>query len=130
MEPRILVITAQQVNDSTAQTENLHRFVAISPANMPMPGPSKLYMGRAVAPPHTNSGKHHHGIAETGGYCLRGRTRIYFGDNYEEFVEAGPGDFMYVPPHVPHIEANEWDEEFEGILVRSPENIVVNLDET
>ena len=125
----IRVIRAGQVDDGTAQTENLHRFVAISAEKMNMEGPDRLYMGRAIAPPHTNSGKHHHGIAETGGFCLRGRTRIYFGEDFKEFVEAGPGDFMYVPPHVPHIEANEWDEEFEGILVRSPENIVVNLED-
>jgi uncharacterized RmlC-like cupin family protein len=125
--PRLIRPT--EVTDETAQTTNLHRFVAIDPQLMGMSGSSRLYFGRAVAPPHTRSSPHHHGEAETGGYVLRGRCRVYWGENFSEYFDAEPGDFMYVPPHVPHIEANEHDEEYEGILVRSPDNIVVNLEE-
>ena len=123
------LIRAAEVTDSTAQTTNLHRFVAIDPQLMEMSGPSRLYLGRASAPPHTNSGPHHHGEAETGGFVLKGSCRIYWGENFSEYFDAEEGDFMYVPPYVHHIEANEHDEPFEGILVRSPDNIVVNLDE-
>ena len=48
-----------------------------------------------------------------------------------EFVaEAGPGDFIYVPPYVPHQEINASDgETLECVLVRSDnEAVVVNLD--
>jgi uncharacterized RmlC-like cupin family protein len=48
-----------------------------------------------------------------------------------EYVEeAGPGDFIYVPPYVPHQEMNaRADEPVEAVVVRSgQEPIVVNLD--
>jgi uncharacterized RmlC-like cupin family protein len=48
-----------------------------------------------------------------------------------EFVdEAGPGDFVYVPPYVPHQELNaRKDQPVEAVIVRSgQEPIVVNLD--
>jgi uncharacterized RmlC-like cupin family protein len=48
-----------------------------------------------------------------------------------EFVEeAGPGDFIYVPPFVPHQEINaRRDEPVEAVVVRSgQEPIVINLD--
>ena len=48
-----------------------------------------------------------------------------------EFVaEAGPGDFIYVPPYVPHQEINaSRDEALECVLVRSDgEAVAVNLD--
>ncbi|MEX2622361.1 MAG: cupin domain-containing protein [Acidimicrobiia bacterium] len=122
-------IRLDDLTDDTAQTTNLHRFVAIDPAHMDMSGPWKLYFGRATTPPHSSSGPHHHGDAETGGYVLSGRCRIYFGEGFKKFMDFEKGDFIYVPPHLPHIEANEGDEPFVGLLVRSPDNIVVNLDE-
>jgi uncharacterized RmlC-like cupin family protein len=48
-----------------------------------------------------------------------------------EFVdEAGPGDFVYVPPYVPHQELNaRKNEPVEAVIVRSgQEPVVVNLD--
>jgi uncharacterized RmlC-like cupin family protein len=77
--------------------------------------------------PLTRSAPHHHGEADTGSHILKGRIRVYFGDDFKEYVEAGPGDFLYIPAYVPHIEANETDEEAETIVVRSPDNIVVRL---
>ena len=53
--------------------------------------------------------------------------RVYFGENFEEFVEAGPGDFLFVPANTPHIEANPYDVPQEAVLARYPDNIVVNL---
>jgi uncharacterized RmlC-like cupin family protein len=53
-----------------------------------------------------------------------------WGDALEFFAEAGPGDFIFVPPFVPHQEMNASpDEPLECVLVRSgQEPIVVNLD--
>jgi uncharacterized RmlC-like cupin family protein len=55
-----------------------------------------------------------------------------WGDQLEYVAEAGPGDFIYVPPFVPHQEINaSQDEELVCVLVRSgQEPIVVNLDIT
>lgn len=71
---------------------------------------------------------HHHGEAETGAYVLSGRARIYFGENYQEFVDLSEGDFMFVPPFLPDLEANmSTTDELWWIACRSPENIIVNL---
>ena len=78
--------------------------------------------------PTTRVPPHHHGEAETAAYILRGRVRVFYGDEFKEYVEAGPGDFLFVPAHIPHIEANPYDEPFEAIVSRSPDNIVINLD--
>ena len=83
---------------------------------------------KAVNPPGFRSLPHHHGEPETGAYLLSGRARIYFGENYQNYVEMSEGDFMFVPPHLPHLEANmSTTEELWWLACRSPENIVVNL---
>ena len=53
-----------------------------------------------------------------------------WGEHLEFTAEAGPGDFIYVPPFVPHQEINaSRDETLECVLVRSDnEAVVVNLD--
>ena len=63
-------------------------------------------------------------------YIVRGRARFRWGDRLEFVAEAGPGDFIYVPPYVPHQEINaKSDEPVEAVVVRSgQEPIVVNLD--
>ena len=63
-------------------------------------------------------------------YVVSGRARMRWGDRLEFMAEAGPGDFIYVPPYVPHQEINASDDEpLECVLVRSgQEPVVVNLD--
>jgi len=59
---------------------------------------------------------------------LFGRARIYFGKDFKEYVDLADGDFMYVPPFVPHLEANmSTVEELWWLACRSLDNIVVNL---
>lgn len=76
------------------------------------------------------TGPHHHGELETVIYVVRGRARFRWGDRLESVGEAGPGDFVYVPPYVPHQELNaKKDEPVEAVIVRSgQEPVVVNLD--
>ncbi len=61
---------------------------------------------------------------------LRGRARMRWGEALEFTAEAGPGDFIYIPPFVPHQEINaSRDEVLECVLVRSDgEAVAVNLD--
>ena len=63
-------------------------------------------------------------------YVVRGRARMRWGERLEYVAEAGPGDFIFVPPFVPHQEINaSTDERLECMLVRSDnEAVVVNLD--
>ena len=62
-------------------------------------------------------------------YVVRGRARMRWGERLEYVAEADPGDFIYVPPFVPHQEINaSRDEPLECVVVRSDdEAVVVNL---
>ncbi len=109
----------------TAQTRAMERRPGISSDN----GASKIWMGLVTGAPNEQGPPHHHGEAETAVYLLSGHVRVYYGEDFAESVEAGPGDFLFVPAHIHHIEANPYDEPFEGVLARGPDNIVVNLAE-
>ena len=82
--------------------------------------------------PNAKTGAHHHGALESVIYVVRGRARMRWGEHLEFVAEAGPGDFIFVPPYVPHQEINASpDEVLECVLVRSDnEAVVVNLDIT
>ena len=97
----------------------------VGPQNTPA---TRLWFGKATNEPGFRSLPHHHGGAETGAYLLAGRARIYFGEELKEFVDLTAGDFMFVPPYLPHLEANmSITEPLIWIACRSPENIVNNL---
>ena len=71
---------------------------------------------------------HHHGEAETGGYVLSGRARIYFGERFEDYLDMSEGDWVFVPPFMPHVECNlDRNNPLTWMTTRTPENIVVNL---
>lgn len=65
------------------------------------------------------SGWHHHGDHESTIYVLSGSMRMEFGPGGSQVLEAGPGDFLYVPPHVVHRESNPSHEKGTAIVVRS-----------
>jgi uncharacterized RmlC-like cupin family protein len=91
---------------------------------------SKLWAGTVVVQPDAKSGPHHHGELETVLYIVRGRARMRWGDRLEFYDEAGPGDFIYVPPLTPHQEINASpDIPCEAVVVRSGQDpVVVNLE--
>jgi uncharacterized RmlC-like cupin family protein len=110
---------------NTAQSGGLKLMTGVGPQHTPA---TKIWFGKAGNPPGFRSLPHHHGEAETGAYLLSGRACIYFGKDYQEYVEMSEGDFMFVPPFLPHLEANvSTTEELWRLACRSPENIVVNL---
>jgi uncharacterized RmlC-like cupin family protein len=63
-------------------------------------------------------------------YVVRGRARMRWGERLEFCDEADAGDFIYVPPYVPHQEINaRADIPCEAVVVRSGQDaIVVNLE--
>ncbi len=112
---------------STAQTPGMSRFAAISGDAV---GAHALWMGRTHVAPRATSGPHHHGHSETGIYVVSGTPAfIYQEAGREVRIETRPGDFVYVPPHVPHVETNEHsDEEAVVVIARTTqEAVVVNL---
>jgi uncharacterized RmlC-like cupin family protein len=121
------IIRSGELSNDTAQTVGMTRAEAISHARV---GAQKLWAGTVVVHPDAKTGPHHHGELETVIYVVRGRARFRWGDRLEFVDEAGPGDFVYVPPYVPHQELNaRKDEPVEAVIVRSgQEPVVVNLD--
>jgi uncharacterized RmlC-like cupin family protein len=64
------------------------------------------------------SGWHHHGQYETTIYVLTGALRMEFGPDGSNIVQAGPGDFVYVPKGVVHRESNPSAELADIVVVR------------
>ena len=123
----VQVIRGDQLDANTAQTPGMERAAAITAARN---GAQKIWAGTVTIAPDAKTGAHHHGDLESVIFVLRGRARMRWGEALEFVAEAGPGDFIFVPPFVPHQEINAGtDEPLECVLVRSGgEAVVVNLD--
>ncbi len=123
----IRVVRADELDSNTPQTPGMTRAAAITHAAA---GANKLWAGTVVVAPDAKTGAHHHGELETVLYIVRGRARFRWGEQLEYFAEAGPGDFIFVPPFVPHQEMNASPEmPVEAVVVRSGQDpVVVNLD--
>ncbi len=124
----VRVIRPHDFDANTPQTPGMQRVAAVS---RELAGSSGIWAGVTVVQPHVASGKHHHGELETVIYVVSGHGRIRWGDNLEFQEDVEPGDFIYVPPFVPHQEVNPSDEPSQWVIVRnSQEPIVVNMGPT
>ena len=123
----VKVIPGDRLDTNTAQTPGMTRAAAVNYARV---GAQKLWAGTVHIHPGAKTGAHHHGELESVIYVVRGKARMRWGERLEYVAEAGPGDFIYIPPFVPHQEINaSSDEMLECMLVRSDnEAVVVNLD--
>jgi uncharacterized RmlC-like cupin family protein len=122
----IMVFSGTQPASTTTQTRGMERRPGVDRNTA---GASKIWLGYTTCTPNTMGPPHHHGEAETAAYVLKGHVRVYFGEDFKEYLEAGPGEFVFVPAYVHHIEGNPYDEPAEVILSRGPDNIVFNLEE-
>jgi uncharacterized RmlC-like cupin family protein len=125
----VRVIKHDQLDPNTAQTPGMNRQAAIDYARV---GAQKIWAGTVTIHANARTGAHHHGPLESVIYVVRGKARMRWGEKLEFVAEAEAGDFIYVPPYVPHQEINaSRSEELECVLVRSDrETVVVNLDIT
>ena len=123
----IRIVSSQDLDLNTPQTPGMARAAAITHART---GASKLWAGTVTIHPNAKTGAHHHGDVESVIYVVSGRARMRWGDRLEFVEEAGLGDFIYVPPYVPHQEINASREEsLACVLVRSGQDpVVVTLD--
>ena len=123
----VRIIRHDQLDFNTPQTPGMNRAAAIDHA---LAGAQKLWAGTVTIQPNAKTGPHHHGSLESIIYVVRGRARMRWGEQLEYWAEAGPGDFIFVPPFVPHQEMNaDADQPLECVVVRSDqEPIVVNLE--
>lgn len=120
------VVTRMGEEDTTTlQSGNCVRVSGVSIQHTPA---TKIWFGKVTNEPGYRSLPHHHGEAETGGFVLKGKGRIYYGEGYKEYVDMAEGDWVFVPPFMPHVECNmSTTEELWWLTARTPENIVVNL---
>ena len=125
-EHGVRIVRGDQLDSNTPQTPGMQRAAAINHATA---GANKLWAGTVTIQPDAKTGAHHHGELESVIYVVSGRARMRWGEQLEYVAEAGPGDFIYVPPFVPHQEINaSADEPLACVVVRSDqEAIVVNL---
>jgi uncharacterized RmlC-like cupin family protein len=122
----VRVVRAGELDANTPQTPGMNRAAAI---NFAKAGAQKLWAGTVTIHPDAKTGAHH-GTLESVIYVVKGKARMRWGERLEFVAEARPGDFIFVPPYVPHQEINaSTDEPLECVLVRSDqEAVVVNLD--
>jgi uncharacterized RmlC-like cupin family protein len=123
----VRIIRASELDSNTPQTPGMQRRAAVTTART---GASKLWAGTVTIEPKARTGAHHHGDLESVIYVVSGLARMRWGDHLEYVAEAEPGDFIYVPPYVPHQEINASDDlQLHCVLARSgQQGLVVNLD--
>src|ERR1700739_14214 len=123
----VKIVHSDELDLNTPQTSGMTRAAAIPHARA---GANKLWAGTMVVQPDARTGPHHHGELETVLYVVKGRVRMRWGDHLELSEEARAGDFIYVPPFVPHQEINgSQNESSEAVVVRSGQApVVINLD--
>src|SRR5881397_3965325 len=126
-EHGVKIIRADKLDSNTPQTPGMNRAAAITHART---GANKLWAGTVTIHANAKTGAHHHGELESVIYVVSGRARMRWGEHLEYVADAGPGDFIYVPPYVPHQEINaSRTEVLECVLWRSDgQAVAVNLD--
>lgn len=117
----------------TAQSAGMRRLEAISGKSV---GARALWMGETHVAASTASANHHHGSSETAIYVVSGHPVFVFLDvegpePVETRIETSPGDYIFVPPYVPHREENPDPSEAAVVVIArtTQEAIVVNLPE-
>jgi uncharacterized RmlC-like cupin family protein len=119
------VTRAGQEPGTTGQSDGATRISGVSIQHTPA---TKIWFGKVSNEAGYRSVPHHHGEAETGGYVLSGRARIYFGATFDDYIDMEEGDWVFVPPFLPHVECNlDRNRPLTWLTTRTPENIVVNL---
>jgi uncharacterized RmlC-like cupin family protein len=123
----VRVVCARELDSNTPQTPGMQRRAAVTTKRA---GATKLWAGTVTIEPKARTGAHHHGDLESVIYVVSGSARLRWGERLEYVAEAQAGDFIYVPPYVPHQEINASDDlQLHCVLARSgQQGLVINLD--
>jgi uncharacterized RmlC-like cupin family protein len=122
-------ITPSQRSTSVGQNNDMERSIAVSAETV---GSVGLYSSVVTTGPGGRTRIHHHGECETSIFVLSGRARYTWGPTgLEEAMEAGSGDFIYIPAGEIHVEENaSATEPLVVVLTRNcPGSVVHYLDE-
>jgi uncharacterized RmlC-like cupin family protein len=125
-QAQVRIVAPADFDRGTAQTPGSERLAAISAAQAIDTG---LWGGLFTVEPGARTGIHHHGEQETIAFVLAGRCEVRWGEHGEFAASARTGDFIHVPPWLPHMELNPSSSEpFRWVVVRSTATpIIVNL---
>jgi len=123
----VRIIRAGELSSNTPQTPGMQRRAAVTTEQT---GASRLWAGTVTIAPKAKTGAHHHGDLESVIYVVNGVARLRWGERLEFVAEAEAGDFIYVPPYVPHQEINASEDlQLHCVLTRSgQQGLVINLD--
>lgn len=101
-------VTAVRAGIETMTTQRLPYFIGISADTA---GAQGLSMHMVVIPPGTRAAPHIHQGYETAIYVLHGKVETRYGDRLEESIVSEAGEFLFIPPGVPHEAINLSDTE-------------------
>jgi len=123
----VRVVRAGELDPNTTQTPGMHREAAITTQRT---GAADLWAGTVTINAKARTGAHHHGDLESVIYVVNGVARLRWGERLEFVAEAAAGDFIYIPPFVPHQEINASEDlQLHCVLARSGQTaLVYNLD--
>ncbi|MGQ4510986.1 cupin domain-containing protein [Streptomyces sp. DW26H14] len=131
LRSRLHHVRADALDGDTAQSGGMRRFAAISGRTV---GSERIWMGQTHVAPGTASSDHHHGASETAIHVIAGHPEFVFlddahGEPEEIRIRTAPGDYVFVPPYVPHREENPSPEEEAVVVIArsTQEAVVVNL---
>jgi uncharacterized RmlC-like cupin family protein len=125
---KLFHVPSEACSPGTAQTAGMTRLAALSGDSV---GSRAIWMGQTHVAPGAESGPHHHGESETGIYVVSGEPEFVYSEGGREVrVRTKPGDYVYIPPFVHHIESNAHSSEEAVVVIArtTQEAIVENLD--
>jgi uncharacterized RmlC-like cupin family protein len=85
-------------------------------------GSTGICMHLLEMPPGAEARPHLHESHETAILVLSGRARMRYGDNMAEELEVQAGDFLYIPPGMPHQPFNASGEPARAVIARTDPN--------
>lgn len=89
--------------DAVDAKRNFHYFEGISERTA---GSRHLAMQRLVIPPGARAEPHSHDGYETAIYVVSGRVQTFYGEDLAESIVSEAGDYVFLPPEIPHQPVN------------------------
>jgi uncharacterized RmlC-like cupin family protein len=116
-EPEIVTVRSPA---EAASKQRLRYFVGISGATA---GSRHLSLNLLIVPPGGAAEPHIHQGYETAIYQLEGRVETRYGEGLKKSVITEAGDFLFIPPDLPHQPVNlSQTEPAIGLVARNDPN--------
>ncbi|NJR49604.1 MAG: cupin domain-containing protein [Leptolyngbyaceae cyanobacterium CSU_1_3] len=124
IDPTAEIITIRP-ETKTLTRQQLPYFVGISATTANTKG---LSMNLVVIPPGASAKPHFHRDYETAIYVLKGQIETRYGEGLKQSIINQTGDFLFIPPNVPHQPVNlSSTETAQAIVARNDPNEQENV---